>query len=178
MSKVAIYARYSSENQRDASIEDQIRICRERAAKEDWAVCDTYTDHGLSGASMMRPGIQALMQDAQSGRFEIILAEAAKKVLIDVSVALTSLAAGRPIRIVGHTDDQPLGELPFADNWGLGAARADRVRAFLIHEGKLDPRHLELATRAFHDPLATNKTPEGRAENRRVEIVVGFERLL
>ena len=76
MSKVAIYARYSSENQRDASIDDQIRICRERAVKEDWAVCDTYTDHGLSGASMMRPGIQALMEDAQSGRFDIILAEA------------------------------------------------------------------------------------------------------
>jgi DNA invertase Pin-like site-specific DNA recombinase len=75
MTKVAIYARYSSDNQRDASIEDQLRICREHAAKVGWSIFDTYTDHGLSGASMMRPGIQAMMQDAMAGRFDHILAE-------------------------------------------------------------------------------------------------------
>ena len=72
MTKVAIYARYSSDNQRDASIEDQLRICREHAAKVGWSIFDTYTDHGLSGASMMRPGIQAMMQDAMAGRFAAV----------------------------------------------------------------------------------------------------------
>lgn len=76
MTAAAIYARYSSDNQRDASIEDQIRICQERAAREGWRIHNCYTDHALSGASLMRPGIQMLMQDALAGRFEVILAEA------------------------------------------------------------------------------------------------------
>ena len=65
MTRVALYARYSSDKQREASIEDQIRLCEERAAREGWKVVQHYTDHAISGASLMRPGIQALMQDAQ-----------------------------------------------------------------------------------------------------------------
>src|SRR5690606_30108206 len=76
MSKVAIYARYSSDQQRDASIEDQVRLCRERAEREGWQVVGVYTDHAISGASLIRPGIQQLLQDGQAGRFDIILAEA------------------------------------------------------------------------------------------------------
>ena len=74
--KVALYARYSSEHQRDASIEDQLRICRERAEREGWTIVDSYTDRAISGASLLRPGIQELMQDAQRGRFQMIVAEA------------------------------------------------------------------------------------------------------
>ncbi|AHI24876.1 Resolvase domain protein [Komagataeibacter xylinus E25] len=74
--KVALYARYSSDNQRDASIEDQLRLCRDYAARHEWNVVDSYTDRAVSGASLMRPGIQELMQDAQRGKFSVILAEA------------------------------------------------------------------------------------------------------
>ena len=76
MTTVAIYARYSTDMQREASIEDQIRLCQERADKEGWHVHNCYTDHGTSGANLMRPGIQMLLQDALAGRFDIILAEA------------------------------------------------------------------------------------------------------
>ena len=69
MTRVAIYARYSSDNQRDASIEDQVRICRERATKEGWDIVDTYSDRSISGASLIRPGIQSLMEDIERGRF-------------------------------------------------------------------------------------------------------------
>jgi site-specific DNA recombinase len=75
MSAAAIYARYSSDLQREASIEDQNRICRERAAREGWSVYKYYSDHGISGASLIRPGIQKLLQDALEGRFEIIVTE-------------------------------------------------------------------------------------------------------
>ena len=74
--KVAIYARYSSDNQRDASIADQLRMCRLHAEKQGWHVIEEYTDHAISGASLIRPGIQALMTDAMSGRFDVILSEA------------------------------------------------------------------------------------------------------
>ena len=76
MNKAVIYARYSSDNQRDASIEDQIRVCREHAEKQGWQVVNTYCDHAVSGASLLRPGIQALLSDAPAGRFDIILSEA------------------------------------------------------------------------------------------------------
>ncbi len=74
--KVAIYARYSSDNQRDASIADQFRMCRLHAEKQGWQVIEEYTDHAISGASLLRPGIQALISDAARGRFNLILAEA------------------------------------------------------------------------------------------------------
>lgn len=74
--KVAIYARYSSDNQRDASIADQLRICRLHAEKQGWQVVEEYTDHAISGASLLRPGIQALISDATRGRFGLVLAEA------------------------------------------------------------------------------------------------------
>nr|MBP8932323.1 recombinase family protein [Paracoccus sp. (in: a-proteobacteria)] len=74
--RVAIYARFSTDKQRDASIEDQVDSCRELAAREGWEVVATYHDRATSGASMFRPGIEALQRDAKAGRFEIVLAEA------------------------------------------------------------------------------------------------------
>lgn len=74
--RVAIYARYSSDNQKEASIEDQITICRERAEREGWTIIGAYTDHAVSGASLIRPGIQSLLSDATNGKFDIVLAEA------------------------------------------------------------------------------------------------------
>ena len=76
MTNVALYARYSSENQRDASIEDQLRLCHLHAEKQGWTIVDSYTDRAISGASLLRPGIQELIQDATRGRFAIVLAEA------------------------------------------------------------------------------------------------------
>ncbi len=84
MTRVALYARYSSDNQREASIEDQIRICREQAKREKWKIVGTYKDAGISGASMiLRPGIQRLLQDAQAGQFDIVLAEALDRISRD-----------------------------------------------------------------------------------------------
>lgn len=83
MTRVALYARYSSDNQRDASIEDQLRQCRERAAREGWAVVETYSDRAISGASLIRSGIQSLLADAQSGRFDMVLSEALDRVSRD-----------------------------------------------------------------------------------------------
>ncbi|MEV4608700.1 recombinase family protein [Neorhizobium sp. LMR1-1-1.1] len=84
MTRVALYARYSSDNQREASIEDQLRICREQVKREKWKIVGTYKDAGISGASMiLRPGIQALLQDAQAGQFDIVLAEALDRISRD-----------------------------------------------------------------------------------------------
>jgi site-specific DNA recombinase len=84
MPKVALYARYSTDNQSVVSIEDQFRICREHADRERWQIVDTYHDAAISGASViLRPGVQSLLQDAKRGRFDIVLAEALDRVSRD-----------------------------------------------------------------------------------------------
>jgi site-specific DNA recombinase len=74
--KVAIYARYSSENQRDASIADQFRICREFAQHQGWHIAAEYSDHAVSGATIMRPGFQVMMREAFQKKVDIVMAEA------------------------------------------------------------------------------------------------------
>jgi len=84
MARIALYARYSSDMQSTSSIDDQFRICREQAAREKWKVVATYKDAAISGASVtLRPGIQALLQDATAGKFEIVLAEALDRISRD-----------------------------------------------------------------------------------------------
>jgi len=73
--KVALYARYSSDNQRDASIADQLRVCRAYTERQSWTICEEYTDHAVSGATLLRAGFQALMRDALNRRFDVVLAE-------------------------------------------------------------------------------------------------------
>ena len=84
MTRVALYARYSSDNQSAASIEDQFRICREHAARQGWTIAACYHDAAISGASMiLRPGIQTLLTDARCGKFDMVLAEALDRVSRD-----------------------------------------------------------------------------------------------
>ena len=73
--KAAIYARYSSDNQRDASITDQMRVCRSFAERQGWTIAQEYSDHAVSGATLLRSGFQALMRDALNRRFDVVLAE-------------------------------------------------------------------------------------------------------
>lgn len=73
--RAAIYARYSSDLQSRSSIEDQVRLTREHAERHGWTTIDIYTDYGVSGASMMRPGLQALLADAKQRRFEVVLGD-------------------------------------------------------------------------------------------------------
>jgi len=83
MTRVALYARYSSDNKREASVEDQHRLCRQHAERQGWTVVDSCHDRAISGASLIRLGIQALMQDAQCSGFDIVLAEALDRISRD-----------------------------------------------------------------------------------------------
>ena len=83
MFRVALYARYSSDQQREASIEDQLRLCRLYAEEQGWIVAESYHDRAVSGASLIRPGIQALLTDALRGRFQVVVAEALDRISRD-----------------------------------------------------------------------------------------------
>jgi chemotaxis protein MotB len=86
----------------------------------------------------------------------------------------------RYFQVAGHTDDRPLrAGTRFGDNWGLSAMRARRVLLFLVTPvdakdpgGGLDPTRLHAAGYGDTDPVASNDTPEGRQQNRRVELVL------
>lgn len=84
MIRCASYARYSSDNQRDASIEDQLRLCREHAEKQCWHAVEGYANHATSGANLLRPGVQVLLADALAGKFTIILAESLDRLSRDL----------------------------------------------------------------------------------------------
>jgi outer membrane protein OmpA-like peptidoglycan-associated protein len=82
------------------------------------------------------------------------------------------------IRVIGHTDTQrlsPRTKAKYRDNQGLGQARADIVAGYLAHALHLTPEQVSTGSRGPDQPLASNRTLEGMAKNRRVEIQVWYE---
>jgi DNA invertase Pin-like site-specific DNA recombinase len=73
--RAALYARYSSDNQRDASIDDQLRVCRARLDREGWRPVGTFTDHAVSGATTLRSGYQDMLSAIRAGGVDIVVAE-------------------------------------------------------------------------------------------------------
>jgi DNA invertase Pin-like site-specific DNA recombinase len=73
--RAVIYARYSTNLQREASIEDQVRLCRSRIDTARWSLTDTYSDAAISGASRFRPGYRKLLEDTRRGAFDVVVAE-------------------------------------------------------------------------------------------------------
>jgi chemotaxis protein MotB len=76
------------------------------------------------------------------------------------------------LRIEGHTDNIPIHNLHFASNWELSTARATEMIRLLITQYGLPASHLSAAGYGEFHPAGTNKTAEGRAQNRRLDIVV------
>lgn len=76
MTRVALYARYSSDLQSAASVADQLRLCREQAERDGHFVVEAFSDHAISGRHLSnRPGLLALLEQARSGAFDLVLAE-------------------------------------------------------------------------------------------------------
>lgn len=76
MTRAVIYARYSSDNQRDSSIADQIAVCKRIIEQNGWNLIETYADAAISGANPNRPDYQRLLVDAEDRKFDIVVAEA------------------------------------------------------------------------------------------------------
>lgn len=73
--RVALYARYSSEKQKDSSIVDQFRNCEQRAAREGWTITARYEDKAISGAITDRPGYQQMLTDAKAKQFDVLVVD-------------------------------------------------------------------------------------------------------
>ena len=74
--RAVIYARYSSDNQREASIDDQLEVCRRYIERQGWTLIHTYGDRAISGASDKRPAYQQLLAEAERDKFDVVVSEA------------------------------------------------------------------------------------------------------
>ena len=103
-----------------------------------------------------------------SGKAE--LTDYSKIILKKLAPALRSLP--NDIRIEGHTDNIPIAGSAFPSNWHLSVARATNTGFYLMDKENLPPGRVSVVGFAEYHPIASNETPEGRANNRRVDIVI------
>ncbi|MEO6026745.1 MAG: recombinase family protein [Candidatus Binatia bacterium] len=106
--KAAIYARYSSDNQRPESIDDQVRSCRDLAQNRDCIVnpAHVYTDEAKSGSLRSRPGLEALCASARDHEFEAVIVDDLSRLSRDNHFLLTLYAELRfyGVRILSRAD--------------------------------------------------------------------------
>ncbi|MSP25678.1 MAG: flagellar motor protein MotD [Myxococcales bacterium] len=76
------------------------------------------------------------------------------------------------IRVEGHTDSRPISTAQYRSNWHLSTARATAVIVYFLEKSGIDPALVSAAGHGEFQPVASNETPEGRAKNRRVDIVI------
>lgn len=76
------------------------------------------------------------------------------------------------VDVEGHTDTVDIHNKMYADNWALSVARATSIARILIGDYGVNPSRLIASGRSQYDPVASNETPDGRAQNRRTEIIL------
>lgn len=87
-----IYARYSSHNQREASLEQQIEACKKYAERFDLTVTDIYQDAAISGKTDDRPAFKRMMKDAEKEKFDYIIAWKSNRIGRNMTQAMVNMA--------------------------------------------------------------------------------------
>ena len=100
---------------------------------------------------------------------EADISKRGEEVLARVAEALVGIP-DKQIQVSGHTDRMPVERYP--TNWELSVARATHVVRFLAEKANVPPQRLVASGYGEFHPIASNKTPEGRAKNRRIEILL------
>lgn len=151
---------------------DDEAVAARRAAGDDLAAALGPAIN--AGKVAFLPGEEpriVLLNDALFQTGTVLLSEDGVANLKTVAEALR----GRPwkaLRIEGHTDNTPVRNMPFVDNWDLAGARASAVARWLAAQSEFGASGISAESRAYFKPAATNDTAEGRRKNRRVEIIV------
>jgi site-specific DNA recombinase len=106
--RTASYARYSSENQRETSIEDQLRLTDERAAREGWSISLRYTDMEISASTptLFRAGGRALIETVRARRIDVLLIESLDRCwrdIVDQEITIRDIER-LGVRIIGISD--------------------------------------------------------------------------
>jgi chemotaxis protein MotB len=150
---------------------DQMRKELEAAAQEIAMALEQEIEQGLISVEVV--GEEILIRIREKGSFpsgSARLQQNFMPILDKIGEALVSTAGN--LIVAGHTDNMPINTLQFPSNWVLSAARAAAV---VHHISEAEPdlaERMQIRAHADTRPVAPNDTPEGRAENRRVEIVI------
>ena len=104
--RVAIYARYSSEGQREQSIEDQNRNCERYAKREGWTIVERYADKAISGSTTQRPGYQQMLMAAKAQQFKVLLVDDLSRLTRDEAELITTRKrlVFWGVRLIGTSD--------------------------------------------------------------------------
>lgn len=116
-----------------------------------------YVQISLNGALLFESGDVAIKQDM--------------KPLISKVGNILKRYNDHMIKIEGHTDNVPISG-KYDNNMLLSTARANTVFEYLVVQKNMDPKMIETSGRGEYDPVASNRTSKGRAQNRRVEIKI------
>ena len=105
---------------------------------------------------------------------EATISKRGEGVLARVGAVLAQID-DKTIQVSGHTDNLPLGDkltAQWATNWELSASRAVNVVRFLVEKASVSPQRLVASGYGEWSPIASNRSPSGRARNRRIEILL------
>ena len=133
MTNAAIYARFSTDRQRETSLDDQARVCAARANLLGFTITSTYGDDGVSGSTPVarRPGGARLLADALAGRIEVLLVEGLDRLSRD------QVEQERTVRRLEHRGIRIIGVADGYDSESAGR-KIHRTMRGLINEIYLD----------------------------------------
>ena len=114
--------------------------------------------------------VLVLRSDILFASGSVKISEEGKAAIVELTQILASMK-DRKFQVEGHTDNQPIKTKRFPSNWELASARAIAVSNVMVEAG-LSQQNVSAASYGEHQPTASNDTDEGRAQNRRIEIVL------
>jgi chemotaxis protein MotB len=164
----------------------------QKAAKE------AIEDEGIEVTPSMKRITKDLEQEIKDGKVEVSMEERGLVVSLKETAFFTSGEAvinvtsyptlkkladvlkdtSNPLHIEGHTDAQPIHTARFQSNWELSAARSIAMMEALSTRFEVDRKRMAIVGYADNMPEASNDTPEGRAKNRRVDIVIQNQKVV
>lgn len=161
---------------------DQDKEMRRVEIANEWIVVEDFLEqHGLSSQvdlEMTTEGMKITLSDSltfNSGSSEIL--PAARMVLERIADMFDEDVESTEVQ--GHTDNVPLSAGSYyRSNWHLGAARAVSVVEFMRSKSELAPENYKASSFGEYRPVTENDTPQGRRQNRRVEIHVKYKSLM
>ena len=167
-----LYARYSSDKQRETSIEDQLRNARLRAQEEEWQIVATHADEGVSGSTpvRLRRGGRALMAAAETGQFQVLIVEGLDRICREV---------GEQERIVKSLEHLGVRIIGTSDGYD---SRASGRKVMRIARGMVNELYLDDLREKTHRGLAgqfdRGLSAGGRSYGYRSEECTGGRRLV
>ncbi len=151
-----------------AATEDQLKKIKQ---KIDNYVAQNHLEKFVSTKITQKEGLVVTFSEKymfDSGKADIY--PEAKEVIKNIAALLVD--EPNRISIEGHTDNTPINTPEFPSNWELSTKRATNVLKYLLEELKFDPKRLTAAGFGEWHPVAPNDTPENKAKNRRVDLIV------